>query len=193
MTCQMTQACCRCNRRGCCKGCVCKKRGTFCTSCLPSRLGSCDNCGSTTPSSHGPLSPLVGLDTSSLNSVHQEMLAPSPKSSRDPEVSPVAASCRGSRFTCATYDKELATKDIRKHMQEHAFGKRDGQVPLSWLSDNNFYVCSRCNNIVSISRTSSHSKKCAPSPHSSPPIVEATGSASFLPSLEEACLVVVRH
>lgn len=66
-------------------------------------------------------------------------------------------------------------------MQEHAFGKRDGQVPLS----NNFYVCSRCNNIVSISRTSSHSKKCAPSPHSSPPIVEATGSASFLPSLEE--------
>ena len=36
-------ACCRCNRTGSCKGCVCVKAGNPCTSCLPSKLGSCVN------------------------------------------------------------------------------------------------------------------------------------------------------
>ena len=85
-----------------------KKRGTFCTSCLPSRLGSCDNGGTTTPSSHGPLSPHVALDTSSLSSEHREMLALSQTSSRDP----VAGSCTGSRFTCATCDHRYYTEGI---------------------------------------------------------------------------------
>ena len=35
--------CCKCNRTGTCKGCACVKAGLPCTSCLPSRLGSCMN------------------------------------------------------------------------------------------------------------------------------------------------------
>ena len=35
--------CCRCNRTGSCKGCSCVNAGIPCTSCLPSRLGSCAN------------------------------------------------------------------------------------------------------------------------------------------------------
>ena len=37
--------CCRCNRTGQCRGCACVKAGKLCSSCLPSRLGSCSNVG----------------------------------------------------------------------------------------------------------------------------------------------------
>ena len=35
--------CCKCNRTGSCKGCVCVKAGNPCTNCLPSKLNSCVN------------------------------------------------------------------------------------------------------------------------------------------------------
>ena len=35
--------CCKCNRTGQCKGCVCVKAGRYCSNCLPSKLGSCSN------------------------------------------------------------------------------------------------------------------------------------------------------
>ena len=46
--------CCRCNRTGPCKGCVCVKAGRFCVSCLPRRL---DECRNLPPSSPSVLSP----------------------------------------------------------------------------------------------------------------------------------------
>ena len=35
--------CCRCNRQGKCKNCVCVKQGRVCINCLPSRVGGCQN------------------------------------------------------------------------------------------------------------------------------------------------------
>ena len=35
--------CCRCNRRGLCKGCSCVKDGRHCIDCLPCREGNCHN------------------------------------------------------------------------------------------------------------------------------------------------------
>ena len=35
--------CCRCNRKGLCKGCSCVKAGRPCSGCLPGRLGQCSN------------------------------------------------------------------------------------------------------------------------------------------------------
>ena len=35
--------CCRCNRSGSCKGCICVKKGRRCSGCLPSRCGRCSN------------------------------------------------------------------------------------------------------------------------------------------------------
>ena len=35
--------CCKCNNSGLCKKCSCKKAGRFCTDCLPSRTGRCQN------------------------------------------------------------------------------------------------------------------------------------------------------
>ena len=35
--------CCKCNSSGLCKKCSCKKAGRFCTGCLPSRTGRCQN------------------------------------------------------------------------------------------------------------------------------------------------------
>ena len=42
--------CCRCNRVGQCKNCVCVKRGRVCDGCLPSKLGKCQN----TSNTHAP-------------------------------------------------------------------------------------------------------------------------------------------
>ncbi len=36
-------ACCRCNRSGRCLNCKCVKSGSGCRSCLPLRLGNCEN------------------------------------------------------------------------------------------------------------------------------------------------------
>ena len=36
-------ACCRCNKKGLCKDCICAKSGLICTSCLPSHLSFCAN------------------------------------------------------------------------------------------------------------------------------------------------------
>lgn len=35
--------CCRCNRSGKCRSCVCAKSGKRCTTCLPARRGNCQN------------------------------------------------------------------------------------------------------------------------------------------------------
>mgnify|MGYP003484415050 CR=1 FL=1 len=36
-------SCCRCNKKGVCRGCDCARSGRPCTSCLPLRLGQCSN------------------------------------------------------------------------------------------------------------------------------------------------------
>ncbi len=41
--------CCKCNKTGSCRGCVCVKTGKSCTNCLPSKLGTCSNPPTLTP------------------------------------------------------------------------------------------------------------------------------------------------
>ena len=41
-----TRDCCRCNRGGRCRNCSCQKEGKVCSSCLPGRMGRCENRGS---------------------------------------------------------------------------------------------------------------------------------------------------
>ena len=36
-------SCCRCNRSGKCRSCVCAKSGKRCATCLPARRGNCQN------------------------------------------------------------------------------------------------------------------------------------------------------
>ena len=39
----LPMSCCRCNRSGKCRSCVCAKSGKRCTTCLPARWGNCQN------------------------------------------------------------------------------------------------------------------------------------------------------
>ena len=51
--------CCRCNRSGSCKKCSCVKEGKTCVSCLPGRLGGCQNsapCAPPVPGNEPPVS-----------------------------------------------------------------------------------------------------------------------------------------
>ena len=54
--------CCRCNRTGSCKGCACVKAGHSCTSCLPSRLGSCENSSLNSPCIQQPSNTLTPIN-----------------------------------------------------------------------------------------------------------------------------------
>ena len=45
-----SRACCRCDRNGRCRNCVCCKERRRCVSCLPGRLGRCENYGVTSSS-----------------------------------------------------------------------------------------------------------------------------------------------
>ena len=49
--------CCKCNRSGRCKGCICVKEGRQCVNCLPGRLGLCRNGDAAPASSPRPLLP----------------------------------------------------------------------------------------------------------------------------------------
>ena len=45
-----SRVCCRCNRNGRCRNCACCKERRRCVSCLPGRLGRCENYGVTSSS-----------------------------------------------------------------------------------------------------------------------------------------------
>ncbi len=51
--------CCKCNRTGSCRGCVCVKAKRPCANCLPSKLGNCSNPSATGPSSLSSQNQLV--------------------------------------------------------------------------------------------------------------------------------------
>ena len=48
----------------------------------------------------------------------------------------------------------------RSHMLLHAQGVYPGEVPRTWLVEQNSFICSHCHHIISNSRFSSHSRKC---------------------------------
>ena len=60
--------CCKCNSSGLCKKCSCTKAGRFCTDCLPSRTGRCQN-------SSGPVGDANTSVRDADTSVHDAALA----------------------------------------------------------------------------------------------------------------------
>ena len=60
--------CCKCNSSGLCKKCSCTKAGRFCTDCLPSRTGRCQN-------SSGPVGDANTCVRDADTSVHDAALA----------------------------------------------------------------------------------------------------------------------
>ncbi|KAL5474555.1 hypothetical protein EMCRGX_G026516 [Ephydatia muelleri] len=56
---------------------------------------------------------------------------------------------------------ELITPSMWKaHMTLHAQGVFSGDVPITWLEENDLYICRYCFQLVSSCRLSTHSKKC---------------------------------
>ena len=54
----------------------------------------------------------------------------------------------------------IAHSKLKAHVALHAQGVFPGDVPITWLEENDLYVCRFCVQLVSNSRLSSHSKKC---------------------------------
>ena len=76
------------------------------------------------------------------------------------------------------------------HMSFHAGGMFPGEVPRSWLNDENLFICSLCNQLVSNARTSSHRQCCrsranSMGPAAIPPNLPSLPSNQGLPSLKE--------
>ena len=81
--------CCRCNRTGQCRCCVCVKAGKQCTHCLPGRLGKCSNAPTANPTVSGPSS--SACQTAAIPPVAPSSQMPtSPSTSYEPPTSIVA-------------------------------------------------------------------------------------------------------
>ena len=77
-------------------------------------------------------------------------------------------------------------------MSLHASGYYSGEVPSSWLEDHYLFVCPSCHQLVSISRTASHSQCCKGQAKSSAMLPAVSVSSPTepnqgLPSFEEVC------
>ena len=83
----------------------------------------------------------------------------------------------------------------RSHLNQHASGLFPGNVPSDWLTQNGFFVCHLCHQLVSESHVALHNKKCKGSTLTQPcvPIGDhsdvtpdhACAEATYLPSLDE--------
>ena len=79
-----------------------------------------------------------------------------------------------------------------QHMSLHASGYYSGRVPNSWLKDQHLFACSSCHQLVSISRTASHSRCCREQAKSPATLTAVSASSPTepnqgLPSFEEVC------
>ena len=74
----------------------------------------------------------------------------------------IQASNRRHRQRCIVEDcpEYIAPTMWRSHMLLHAQGVYPGEVPRTWLVEQNSFICSHCRHIISNSRFSSHSRKC---------------------------------
>ena len=95
----MPKVCCKCNRRGQCRNCICRKNGQSCVNFLPHRLNKCKNsCSSSISPSSDPLpNHLVHQSTNALDPSNgldksTDMLASPTVSSRSPVTSVLSSS-----------------------------------------------------------------------------------------------------
>ena len=63
-------------------------------------------------------------------------------------------------FSCMSCFERVPSNHIRKHMQDHAFGYRSGNVPQQWLAENRLCICPWCKKLVAISWFSHHKRSC---------------------------------
>ena len=81
----------------------------------------------------------------------------------------------------------------RSHLNQHASGLFPGNVPSGWLTQNSFFVCHLCHQLVSESHIASHNKKCKGSTLTQPMGDHCNvtapdfvcAEAIYLPSLDE--------
>ena len=73
------------------------------------------------------------------------------------------------------------------HMSLHARGRFPGDVPSSWMTDQNLSICTSCHQLVSNSRTVSHHRRCRFRANTPDVVLPPTNlsDTSTLPSLEE--------
>ena len=84
-------ACCRYNRTGRCRNCMCAKRGHSCQGCFPQRLGNCVNIVQTRSSASAPVD-MPTLPPSSLNIVPETPPSRQPLTMEAPATSQVLSS-----------------------------------------------------------------------------------------------------
>ena len=118
-----------------------------------------------------------------------------PNSSLPTTVQPPTVNAQRPKKKCMVSDCPVlvAPSMWHQHMSLHASGYYSGGVPNSWLIDQHLFVCSSCHQLVSISRTASHSR-CCREQAKSPATLTALSSSSptepcnqGLPSFEEVC------
>ena len=69
------------------------------------------------------------------------------------------AVCR-SPCTVQGCQAQIAPTMWNTHMQQHALGIFSGEVPISWLNKRGLFICPRCRQLVSSSRSLSHQRRC---------------------------------
>ena len=115
--------CCRCNRRGLCKGCSCVKDGRPCIDCLPCRE---DNCHNSTPAvSIEPCPTLTGRtlgDRASQSLTRSSSTtSPSPVNVEHGSFSPLISSTSGGMGpTASVVYKRLASLLSSKHDEHYS-------------------------------------------------------------------------
>ena len=102
--------------------------------------------------------------------------------------------CSSKKQTCVVpgCPERVAPTMWRSHLNQHASGLFPGNVPSDWLTQNGFFVCHLCHQLVSESHVASHNKKCKGSTliqhfddHSNGTPDYACAEATYLPSLDE--------
>ena len=160
--------CCKCHSSGArCTSCKCCREERPCVNCYPGRRGKCTNITSSIPSVSSPHS------EDSLQSYSSPPVA-TPES-MFPCASRPCTSHLGSQEGCTpnqishTAKKKCVVPDCgvliapsmwHSHMSLHACGLFPGAVPITWLKDQDLFICSLCHQLVSNTRSRSHPKRC---------------------------------
>ena len=194
--------CCKCHSSGArCTSCKCSREGRPCVNCYPGKRGKCTNIASPIPPASSPQSE-ASLQSHSLPSVATpETMIPCALRGNTSYLgaqesgAPIRIS-HPARKKCVVPDCPVlvAPSMWHSHMSLHASGLFPGAVPITWLQDQDLFICSLCHQLVSNTRSRSHSTRCRgrvniPVAHqvAYPQVSPTRFSSQSLPSFEEVC------
>ena len=206
-----------------CTSCICVRLKRPCTSCDPGKHDICSNtCTCTCSTSHVataqsvPFLPYLPASSSSSSDAQSQLSpspsVPTPQQSSDqyqlsisnmlPEppstdspltLNPLSSHSTRKRCLVPGCTALLAPTMWHSHMSLHACGLFPGDVPTSWMTDQNLSICTSCHQLVSNTRTVSHRSRCrfraiTPNVHVVLPptnLSDTSTTSHSLPSLEE--------